>query len=296
MTLAGSHGLVEPSLVTSPTAPNADQITHWNESSGPNWAELAELLDRQLSDVSARAMAALAPRAGERVLDVGCGCGRSTLDLARAVGPEGRAVGLDVSRPMLSVARARAEAAGLAHASFLEGDAQVYPLLAGGFDALFSSFGVMFFEDPTLAFANLRRALRPGGRLAFVCWRPAAENPVMTRAMAAARHRVPEQPPPVPNAPGPFAFGDAGRVRGILSDAGFSDVAMEAHDSEMGGNGLDDALTLSLRVGPLGSILRAHPELAPGVREDVRAALASCVRDGIVWQRSATWIVQARSD
>jgi SAM-dependent methyltransferase len=156
----------------------------------------------------------------------------------------------------------------------------------------------MFFEDPRAAFTNLRRALRPGGRLAFVCWRAAAENPVMTSAMAAARHRVPEPPPAAPFAPGPFAFAEADHVRGILTGAGFGEVVLDAHDADMGGNALDDALTLALSVGPLGSVLRAHPELVPEVTEDVRAALLPSVRarDGLVWQRSATWIVTARRD
>ncbi len=226
---------------------------------------------------------------------MGCGCGQTALALAGRVGPEGAVVGLDVSRPMLDVARRRAEAAKVAHVRFVEADAQAHALEAAAFDAIFSRFGVMFFADPAAAFENLRRALRPGGRLCFLCWRSPAENPVMTSAKNAAKHLLPPDPPPVPGAPGPFAFADPARVRGILDAAGFVDVAISPHDVEMGGNGLEDSLTLALRVGPLGAALRQSPELLPKVRDEVRAALAACVRDGAVWQPSATWIVTARN-
>jgi SAM-dependent methyltransferase len=278
------------------TNPNAAQITHWNEVAGVTWAELGALLDRQMAETGRNAMKALAPRHGERLLDVGCGCGWTTLDLARAVGPEGRVTGLDISRPQLAVARDRAaEAALSSHVDFVEADAQTHPFDAGAFDGLFSRFGVMFFADPTAAFQNLRRALVPGGRLAFLCWCPMADNPVMTIPMAAARHRLPPMPPPTPNAPGPFAFADEGRVRGILEAAGFAEVAMTRQDGEMGGNSLEDSLKVALRVGPLGAALREHPHLLPEAREDVTAAYLPLVRDGAVWMRAATWIVTARS-
>jgi SAM-dependent methyltransferase len=277
------------------TNPNARQIAHWNEVAGVTWAELGALLDTQMASAGRRALEAFAPRRGERVLDVGCGCGSTTLELARAVGPEGRVLGVDISRPMLAVSRARVTEAGLGHVEFLEADAQTHPLAEGAFDGLFSRFGVMFFADPAAAFVNLRRALAPGGRLTFLCWRAMADNPVMTTAMAAARHRFPPLPPTAPDAPGPFAFADEGRVRGVLEAAGFTEVALAPHDAEMGGNTLEDSITLALRVGPLGAALREHPHLLPGAREDVEAAYAPRIRDGAVWMRSATWIVTARS-
>jgi SAM-dependent methyltransferase len=278
----------------SPTpAANADEIARWNDFSGRTWAELSDLLDRQIADAGRLAMEALAPRPGERLLDVGCGCGQTTLELASRVGPAGAVVGLDISRPMLEVARSRAAAAGLKHLEFIEGDAQTYPLEQAAFTAVFSRFGVMFFEDPVAAFRNLRRALVRGGRLAFLCWRAPELNPVMTLPLAAARQHFTALPPPVPGAPGPFAFADADRVRGVLEQAGFSEIAMTPHDAEMGGHAPEDALTLALRVGPLPSLLRTYPEVTPQVRESVRAALASCVRDGAVWMASATWVVTA---
>jgi SAM-dependent methyltransferase len=196
---------------------------------------------------------------------------------------------------MLEVARSRAAAAGAKHVQFLEADAQTHALEPGAFAGVFSRFGVMFFEDPVAAFRNLRCALVPGGRLAFLCWRAPEENPIMTRPMAAARHHFPPQPAATPGAPGPFAFADGDRVRGVLEQAGFSDIALAKHDAEMGGNSLEDALTLALRVGPVPGLLRTYPELAPQVRESIREALVPCVRDGAVWLGSATWIVTAKS-
>ncbi len=124
--------------------PNAAQIAYWNEGAGPTWAALQVQLDRQLGPLGRATEAALNPQTGERLLDVGCGCGETSLELARAVGPGGAVTGLDISRPMLEIARGRAAEAGLSNAKFLEADAQTFPLEAGAYDGLFSRFGVMF--------------------------------------------------------------------------------------------------------------------------------------------------------
>jgi SAM-dependent methyltransferase len=209
------------------------------------------------------------------------------------VEPGGEVIGLDISRPMLEVARRRGE--GVANVQFREADAQTASLAPAAFDGVFSRFGVMFFADPTAAFRNLLAALKSGGRLAFVCWRSLAENPWMTEPMATAAERLPPGPPPLPpDAPGPFAFADPERVRGILTEAGFADVALTPVDAEIGGNSLDDSLTLALRIGPLGARLRESPELRPQVSEAVRDTLARHVRDGQVWMRGAVWIVTAQ--
>jgi SAM-dependent methyltransferase len=274
-------------------AVNTDQITYWNDAAGKTWAEYQDALDRQIEPLGARVMEVLAPAPGERVLDIGCGCGQTTLELARRVGPSGAVVGVDISQPMLAVARERA--AGAPQASFLEADAQTHPFEAGAFDAIHSRFGVMFFQDPVAAFANLRRALKPGGRLGFLCWRAPAENPIMTLPLAAAAPHLPPPAPPTPGAPGPFAFADGDRVRGILADAGFQDIGIEPQDMAGGGNSLDAALELALRIGPLGAQLRQYPQAREAVIADVRAALASHLKDGRVYLSSATWIVSART-
>jgi len=275
---------------------NADQVAYWNETAGETWASMQDRLDRQLDGLGARAMAALAPRPGERVIDVGCGNGATSLALARAVGPAGAVLGLDISRPMLAVARDRAAQAGLVQVEFREADAQTESLGQGGYDAIFSRFGVMFFADPAAAFTNLRAALKPGGRLAFVCWRPLMENPWMTLPLAAAMKHLPAPPePPDPNAPGPFAFADPARVRAILAAAGFSAVDIQPHGEGIGGNGLDEAVELALRVGPLGRALNDYPHLRPVVVDDIRAALAPHLTPDGVKLPGAVWIVTAHN-
>ena len=272
--------------------PNAAQVEYWNSAAGPTWASLQGPLDRQLAPLGHAAMVALAPQPGERILDIGCGAGETSLELAKAVGPGGEVTGVDISRPLLEVARRRAE--GLRGLAFVEGDAQVQVFAPASFDAVFSRFGVMFFADPEAAFANIRKALKPDGRLAFVCWRAPFENPIMMGPMMAAAQHLPAPPPPVPGAPGPFAFADPERVRGILGAAGFADVGITPLDLPIGGGGLEDALELALKVGPLGSLLREHPDKRDAAIGAVRALLAQHEGPDGVKLGSATWIVTAR--
>lgn len=275
-------------------APNTAQIDYWNDRPGLTWATLQTLLDRQIAPLGEAAMTALDPRAGEQILDIGCGCGDTTLALGLAVGPEGRVLGADISRPMLEVARRRIAEAELAQAEVAEADAQAEDFGAGAWDALYSRFGVMFFADPAAAFANLSAALRPGGRLAFVCWRPLPLNPWMTAPLAAALKHLPAPEPMDPLAPGPFAFSDSERVRGILTGAGFDDIAITPHDEAIGGNGLDDALTVALKVGPAARLIAEHPDKREAVIASIREVLAANEKADGVWFDSATWIVTAR--
>lgn len=274
--------------------PNAAQAEYWNTGAGPTWAELQKPLDRQLAPLGRAAMAALAPQPGEDILDVGCGAGETVFELARRVMPGGEVTGLDISKTLLDVARRRREGAPGVH--FIEADAQTYGFQPGSFDGIFSRFGVMFFADPTAAFTNLRRALKAGGRLAFICWRTPAENPIMSLPMQAAlQHLPPPEAPADPTAPGPFAFANPDRVRGILDAAGFTDVAVTPHAEKVGGGDLDASLGLALKVGPLGALLRANPDKADVVIDAVRAALAKHVGPDGLKLDSATWIVTARA-
>jgi SAM-dependent methyltransferase len=279
-----------------PETDNADQIAYWNADAGDTWAALQKHMDAQLEPYGVRAMDALAPKSGERVLDVGCGSGQTSLALGQAVGAGGAVIGLDISRPLLDVARRRAAESGAANVSFIEADAQTYAFAPAAFDAVFSRFGVMFFADPPAAFANIRRALKPDGRLAFVCWRTPAENIFMAVPHAAAAPQLPPALPPTPGAPGPFAFADPARVRHILSSAGFRDVDLTPCDRKIGGGDLEQTLAVSLSMGLLGRALLEHPEKRALVIDDVREALRPHVdKDGIVRLDSAGWIVTARA-
>lgn len=277
--------------------PNAEQSEYWNASpAAASWTSLHQDIDQQLAPLSAAAIAALAPQAGERILDVGCGCGATTLQLARGVAPGGTIVGLDISAPMLAVARRRAAAEGVTGVEFVEADAQTHAFDKGAFDAIFSRFGVMFFADPVAAFANLRTALRPGGWLAFLCWRKPSDNPCLMAPYRAAVDLFPVPPEKAdPLAPGPFAFADAERIEGILVDAGFTDVTLVPHDQLVGGHPLDRALHLALNIGPLSRLLREQPSVMPQVTGAVRAVLAA--HDGPEGVRlgSGTWVVTART-
>jgi SAM-dependent methyltransferase len=203
-------------------------------------------------------------------------------------------VGADISRPLLDVARRRA--AGRAGVSFIEADVQAHAFQPASFDAIFSRFGVMFFADPPAAFANMRRALKPGGRLAFVCWRTPAENPIMTLpAMAAAPHLPPAPPPPEPGSPGPFAFADPERLRDALAKGGFEAISVTPREAKVGGGGLATVLQLALRVGPLGGQLRENPDRRDAVIAAVRTALAPHDGPDGVKLGAAVWVATARA-
>jgi SAM-dependent methyltransferase len=231
----------------------------------------------------------LAIKPGERVLDIGCGTGTTTYAFAKAVGPGGSVTGVDISRPMLAAARARGTGV-----NFREGDASVQ-LFHPTHDLVFSRFGVMFFDDPAAAFANIRKALAPHGRLAFVCWRDVKENLWASAPMAAARPLLPPQEPMDPTAPGPFAFADDARLRGILGRAGYRDIRIEKLDSTMNmGATLEDAADQTLRVGPLA---RAVAELDDATRAKVRTvardAHAKFATPAGIMPAAACWLVGA---
>jgi SAM-dependent methyltransferase len=280
------------------SGPNAEQITFWNEQSGAKWVAEQERLDRMIAPYGERAMAALAPAAGASIVDVGCGCGGTTLELGRRVTSRGSVLGVDISEPMLARARQRAAAEPAAHVHFLAADAQTHRFEPASADGIFSRFGVMFFAAPEEAFANLRTALRPGGRLAFACWQAVTENPWMLVPMMAAMQVVAFPPPPPPDAPGPFAFSDRDRVTRILEGAGFREVAVEAFAPSLvvgGGTDLDQTVQFVIQLGPLSAALRtAEPDSIGRVAHAVREALTPYETSGGVVMPSASWIVTAR--
>lgn len=279
----------------------ASQTADWKGQSGQRWVAYQARLETMMAVFGQAALEAAAPISGERVLDVGCGAGASSLDLATRVGSGGRVLGLDISEPLIE--RARSLAPQDMSVVFRVTDASRAELPDGAFDILFSRFGVMFFDDPTGAFAHMRRALKPGGRVAFVCWRGMAENDWMRLPVGAIKGIVPPTPPAAPEAPGPFSFGDRGRVTRILTAAGFTDVTIAPFDASIPfGKGetrdaaLDDAVNMTLEVGPLSRVVANQPDdIRDRASVAVRAAFAGCPGERSVMINGATWIVTARN-
>jgi len=255
------------------------------------WAEVRDLLELQLEPLGRRALAALAPRRGESILDIGCGGGETALELARLVAPDGRVMGIDVSASVLAFARRAAERC--EQARFIRADAQLFPFEPAAFDAAFSRFGVMFFADPVAAFINIRRALKPNGRLAFVCWRALEDNALDIVPLRAASPHLPPRSADAPDAPGPFALANPERLRGILEKAGFRGIQIDAHDERVGSGDLDAMLAVCSRVGALGQILRERPEFRAAALPALRSALAAYDGPDGVKLNAATWIVAA---
>jgi len=283
------------------TDQNTYQVADWNGQSGEYWVANQARLDAMFAVFGQAAIEAAAPKRGERVLDVGCGAGASSLALAARVGAGGHVLGVDISEPLIG--RACALAPQHTPAQFRVADASSAELPEGAFDILFSRFGVMFFDDPTGAFAHMRRALKPGARLAFVCWRGMAENDWVRLPMGAIKGIVPPITPPAPEAPGPFSFGDRGRVERILTAAGFTDVTITPFDASIPfGEGrtrdaaIDDAVKMAFEGGPLSLVLADQSD-------DIRARASAAVRaafEGLPGELSlmiegAAWIVMARN-
>jgi SAM-dependent methyltransferase len=276
---------------------NSEQSRYWNEEGGEVWVEEQANMDVMLAPFADAVYEAADIQAGERVVDIGCGCGVTTLRLAELVGETGTAVGVDISRPMIERARDCAAELGLTNAEFAVADAQSADLPAPPFDVIASRFGVMLFEDPTAAFANIRRAAKADARMVFVCWRTPAENIWASGVAGVLRDLLPPSPPPDPLAPGPFAFADRGRISTILGDSGWSDVRVEPLDREMvqfAAATLDDAVARSLRIGPAARALA-------GVSDDLRAKAAVAVRgylapqvtpNGVI-SNGGVWLVAA---
>lgn len=283
-------------MTDAATGPNAAMHTNWNTTAAPVWIAQQAVLDRQLGALGDEAMAALGPKSGETIIDVGCGCGTTSRQLARLVGPSGSVLALDISAPMLQVAAEQARAEALNQISCLAADAQIHPFEPAKADGLFSRFGVMFFIDPPAAFANLRLALKRDGRLAFVCWKDDNWINMPMRAVTAAIPEAPPLPAPVPGAPGPMAFTDPDHVRRILTAAGFTDIRIREFHKKTGVGNLEETLPIVLDIGPLGRALREHPEWRDRAVEALREAFAVHVEeDGQVRLTSGVWIVTARN-
>jgi SAM-dependent methyltransferase len=271
---------------------NLTQLANWDGAGGGFWAEHADAFDAGIAGYRARFLEAAAITPSARVLDVGCGNGQTTRDVARAA-PDGAALGVDLSAEMLEVARRRARAEQLGNVTFEQADAQVHRFAEQHFDVVVSRHGAMFFGDPVAAFTNLGRALRPAGRLVLLTWQPFERQEWLRRFLTILSAGGPVPVPPS-DAPSPFALSDPDRIHGLLSAAGFSDITLEGLSAPMNhGPDVDDALRFvaGQRAGMLEELDDdRRREVLATLREDLAAHRG---KQGIVYE-SATWLIRAR--
>lgn len=285
---------------------NQDQAEYWNGDVGQRWAASQRILDAVFAPLTAALFESAALRAGSECLDIGCGAGETALAAARQLGSHGRVTALDLSAPLLAVARSRVplEAAAGAPIDWIEADAQTYDLGNARFECALSRFGVMFFEDSRAAFANIRRSLVPGGRISFLCWRSIAENAWVSIPREVVLRLVPDDAPLSPDAPGPFRFANAETPVAILEAAGFRTITCDSLDRALilgrsaDGSAREAAASaagLAVDLGPVSRLLR---ERDPALREIARAELTETflryAEAGAVSLGAACWLISAQ--
>ncbi|MER5322648.1 class I SAM-dependent methyltransferase [Streptosporangium roseum] len=273
---------------------NTEQADAWNGYEGNHWADHQDRYDAVNSGFNDHLLAAAAVGERDRVLDVGCGNGQVTRLAARRAWL-GHATGIDLSAPMLRRARACAADEGVANVAFERGDAQIHPFPDAGFDVAVSRFGIMFFADPVAAFANIGRALRPGGRLAFLSLREMGANDLGPVLTAMAEHLPARPATTAPGAPGPESLADPGRIREVLTGAGFEAVTSVPVDaSQLWGRDAEDAAAFLGAWGPVRFILdQVDPAAAARARDALTEALRAHEEPGAVRLRGAAWLVTA---
>jgi SAM-dependent methyltransferase len=274
---------------------NVEQMDYWNGAGGEHWVAEQVRYDEINAEFGARVAAVLAPQPGDRVLDVGCGNGALGLAIAPLVAPVGVVLGLDISGPMIEAAAQRAHAARLSNAIFEHADAQTYRLEGAAFDAVVSRFGVMFFDDPDAAFANLGRSLRRGGRTVFTCWQDVLANEWLMVPAGAALAHVPMPDLGEAGEPGPFSLAEPDRVRSILTGAGFADVQVEDLRCPMRmGSTVNDTVSFMQSTEMAAALMAdASDELAAAAWAAVREALAPYAGPAGVVLQGAAWLVTA---
>jgi SAM-dependent methyltransferase len=283
--------------MTDSSIANTAQHEYWNTVGGLRWIGLGGLVERRNLVFNDLLLERSAVALDERVLEIGCGTGATTVPLAEAVGLRGRVVGVDISNPMLARARQRLNESGLGNISLVQADAQVHRLEAGRFDLIVSRFGVMFFADPVAAFSNLLPAARPGGRLCFVCWGPLEENRHwMIPYEVALRHLGPPAPTP-PHAPGPLAFSDPDYVRSILERAGFADVVIDRETPDIIGSTPEEEAEYACVMGPPARLIdekKPDQPVRATIRQEMADAFAAYARGGPMLLPSTAFLVTAR--
>ncbi len=274
---------------------NSESQKFWNEEGGQQWVDNINAVETFIQPLSDRLLEAVSAVPGEKVLDVGCGGGLTSIRIAELVGNSGSVRGVDVSRPIIDIALSRGK--DIDNLDFELGDAATRDLGEGVYDVITSRFGVMFFDDPVVAFSNLRRALKDSGRMVFLCWRKLEENPWMARTAKAAFEIVPppkDAPPPDPTAPGPFSLGDRAHLEGVLSTAGFQGVDISAVDQGLHMGDLDDAVAFFLKMGPAADVAKnASSEQLEQIVDAIKQVLSEYETPQGVVSPAAAWIVSA---
>ena len=277
------------------TIANQEQREFWSDIKGDLWVTLQPRIDTMLATFGDKALDTLNPQSGERILEIGCGTGTTTLALGGRVGTSGEILAADLSRPMLNKAIERANVSAEHPITFVEADAQVHSFPTATFDAVYSRFGVMFFDDPIAAFRNIRKAVRPGGRMAYVCWADRKANPWIRIPAGAAKTCLDLPAPPPDDAPGQFSMENEGRVQQILHDAGWSDIGLERFTVE-GSIGSDaaDAASFITKMGPMSEpFALADPDTQHKTLQVIEEALMPYSNDSGVTLGFSTWIVSA---
>ena len=272
-----------------------EQINYWNSAGGERWASSQEQTDRMLAPVLDLLLQRAKAAPGMAVLDIGCGYGTTTLDLAKAVTPAGRVLGIDVSTALIDMAKARAAA--YPQVEFLRADAAAHRFIPFA-DLAISRFGVMFFGDAVAAFANIRKALKPGGRIVFACWQALGENPWMHVPLQAVWSAgVPRAPRAGPEEPGPLSLSDPERVASVLTAAGFGGLTLSPATVPLdiaAGRGLAAAVRQAMTIGPAAAALREQPQsVRDGAACLIEEALGPHQSGDSVVLPGSIWIVEA---
>ncbi|HXA22014.1 MAG TPA: methyltransferase domain-containing protein [Acetobacteraceae bacterium] len=282
----------------TPENPDANEAMrhYWNTIAGPRWVAGQGFRERRNEESLALLLACLRLAGGEHVLEIGCGTGAVTLPLAQAVGAHGRVVAVDISEPMLEVARQRVDASGVHNVMLLSGDAQVLAFEQAAFDVATSRMGVMFFADPVAAFRNIAGALKPRGRFVFACWAPLAENRHWLISYDIALRHLGQPAPSADHVPGPLAFADPEYIRRVLAAAGFADIMVErAHPTIIGGNPEEEARQ-ALMMGPTARLIEAkQPDDATRkvIADEIAAAFAAEASAGPIRLPATIFLVTA---
>jgi SAM-dependent methyltransferase len=278
---------------------NNDMNKYWNGDGGHKWLRFQTRTDASLKHFGHEVMTAAAISTGESVIDIGCGCGDTSFDISNRVGSDGHVQGIDVSEPLLTRAKARAQFTNENNITFCHNDVQTYHFESSVFDVVFSRFGVMFFDDPVAAFTNIRKTLKPGGRLAFICWQPAKENEWISLPLDVVKNHISIPAPPEPGQPGPFSFSNKNRVIHILGEADFKEILIEKFTSPLNvGADLDEAVKFLTHMGPTSEAMSQ-----PGVKDinkfhiktELRKRLKPYKTENGIILGAATWIVTAQN-